>query len=82
MSRHAPAAERTTRSTSPFINAMSADERREHMRAIGARGNAGRLVLTADEKSGLIEAYRLLDRIAKRHGIDLAAPVEGEAGDA
>lgn len=78
-----PPEERISRSLNSTINAMTGEERAAYMRELGRRGNAGRLTLSAEERAGLTEAYRLLDRIAKRHGIDLVAPLEGEGrGDA
>lgn len=77
----APSAERATRSTSPFINAMSPEDRRAHMRAIGARGNAGRLTLCADEAEALAQAYALIDKIYRRHQAKLAASIDGETSD-
>jgi hypothetical protein len=49
----------------------------EHFRAIGERGNAGRVVLSGDEAVALVDAYQLLSRIAERARMKLGdAPNE------
>lgn len=67
--------ERVNRSPSPFIQAMSPEERKAHMKRLGARGNASRLVLSSDEVEALAAAYSLLERIYRRHAekLDRAA---------
>jgi hypothetical protein len=42
------------------------EAKREFYREIGERGNAGRVVLRADEAAALRDAYRLLRTIADR----------------
>lgn len=59
----------------------SDDDRRAHMRRIGARGNQARVVLTADEAAALGQAYALIDRIYRRHQAKLDASQEREVGD-
>jgi hypothetical protein len=44
----------------------SPEAKSEHFRRIGERGNAGRVVLRADEAAALVDAYSLLTRIAER----------------
>lgn len=43
----------------------------EHYRALAARANAGRVVLSADEAAALGSAYRLLAGIARRAGLSI-----------
>lgn len=42
-----------TRSTSPFIQAMTADERREHMRQLGRRSAASRVTFSRGDAEAL-----------------------------
>jgi len=60
------------------------DARRQHMREIGVRGNAERVVLSGDERRALIECYALLRRIAVRHGFhpEIQADDAATGGDA
>jgi len=74
-----PTEERVNRSPSPFIQAMSQEERQAHMARLGAASNANRLVLSADEAEALGQAYALLDRIHARHAAKLDKHVEGGA---
>lgn len=53
------------------------DERREHMRAIGQRGNANRLVLSGEEKAALTAAYSYIGQIMRRHGLDESGASDG-----
>jgi len=41
----------------------------EHYRAMAAKANAGRVVLSGDEARALSDAYTLLGRIAARTGL-------------
>src|SRR3712207_2821470 len=42
------------------------EEKSAHYRAMAARANAGRVVLSAEEAAALADAYGLLGRIAER----------------
>ena len=56
---------------SAFLQSFPDGEaRRQHMREIGARGNAERVVLSGEERRALCDAYALLHRIALRHGFN------------
>ena len=57
------------KSPSPFIQAMSADQRKEYMRRLGQRSGASRLVLSGEEKKALGAAYDLIRSIADRHDL-------------
>lgn len=67
------------RSPSPFIQAMSPEQRKAHMARLGAEGNARRLVLSADEVAALGQAYALIDRIYRRHAAKLDRAAGQEA---
>lgn len=80
-----PASNRTAPGRAKFLSKFASDEeRRSHMAAIGAAGNAARLVLNGDERAALTDALPELvtadprwARLARR----LLAPVEdGGAG--
>ena len=70
------------RRTLPARKALAAkfsspEEKRDYYREIGERGNAGRVVLRADEAAALVDAYSLLSRIAERARVKLGdAPNE------
>ncbi len=62
-----PAQRRTLPARKALAAKFSSPEaKREYYREIGERGNAGRLVLRADEAEALRDAYRLLRTIADR----------------
>jgi hypothetical protein len=62
-----PAQRRTLPARKALAAKFSSPEaKREYYREIGERGNAGRLVLRADEAEALRDAYRLLAKIADR----------------
>jgi hypothetical protein len=55
----------------------TAEEKSNYYREIGERGNAGRILLRADEAVALVDAYALLSRIAERARVKLGdAPNE------
>jgi hypothetical protein len=45
-------------------------ERTEYFRALGQKSAEGRLMLSADDRQALGQAYTLLSKIAQRHGFD------------
>jgi hypothetical protein len=49
----------------------SPEEKRQHYRAMAEKANAGRVVLSADEATAVVEAYSLLARIAERARLKL-----------
>lgn len=69
--------ERVSRSPNSVINSMTRAERREHMRKLGKAAHASRVILNGEERRTLVEAFLLLDRIVKRHGL-----IEGEGDNA
>jgi hypothetical protein len=59
------------RRTKPAREALAAkfaspEEKREYYRTIGERGNAGRVVLSAEQAAALRQAYALLAKITER----------------
>ena len=62
-----PNQRRTQRAREVFAAQFPTPEARsEHYRAIGERGNTGRVVLRAEDAAALREAYALLRTIAER----------------
>lgn len=58
---------RTVKARQVFTSRFATEEdRSDFYRRIGAKGNDGRIVLTAQESAALAEAYALLGRIAER----------------
>jgi hypothetical protein len=55
------------------------EERSEFYRHIGARGNAGRLTMPAEDVRALGEAYALLSRLAAKYQFDPVAPPEADS---
>jgi hypothetical protein len=61
----------------------SPEEKRQHYRAMAEKANAGRVVLSADEATAVVEAYGLLGSIAERARVKLGrAPEPDESGAA
>ena len=62
-----PAQRRTLPARKALVAKFSSPEaKREYYREIGERGNAGRVVLRAEEAAALRDAYALLRTIAER----------------
>jgi hypothetical protein len=62
-----PGQQRTTAARDALARKFPSPEAKsEFYREIGARGNAGRVVLRAEEATALRDAYRLLASIADR----------------
>ena len=75
-----PAQRRTLPAREAFARKFSSPEAKsKHYREIGERGNAGRVVLRAEEAAALRNAYALLRTIAERIPDSTEAAQESES---
>jgi hypothetical protein len=75
-----PGQRRTQAASKALAEKLSTPEaKRRYYSAIGAKGNAERLVLSGDDAAALAAAYGLLSRIAERARAKMA--LRGEADD-